>query len=93
MFGRAQRRTGPIPALGAAVALLGLSGGALAEGMAVKIGFATVQDPQHRIGEILAERLNERSGGKLAARISPRRPAGKDRPDDRGHPAGDAGAP
>ena len=77
MFGRARRRTSPIPALGAAVALLGLSGGALAEGMPVKIGFATVQDPQHRIGEILADRLNKRSGGKLAARIFPGGQLGK----------------
>ncbi len=77
MFDRARRWTSSIPALGAAVALLGLSGGALAEGMQVKIGFATVQDPQHRIGEILADRLNKRSGGKLAARIFPAGQLGK----------------
>ena len=67
----------PIAALGAAVALLGLSNGALAQGMAVKIGIGTIQDPQHQISDILAERLNKGSGGKLAARVYPAGQLGK----------------
>jgi C4-dicarboxylate-binding protein DctP len=49
-----------------------LAGGpAAAQATDVKIGFATVNDPQHEIGNKFAEKLNKDFGGKFNARVFP----------------------
>lgn len=62
-------------AMGVALALQ--PGVAAAQKYDIKIGFATINDPQHTIGNLLAERLNERSGGRLNARVFPAGQIGK----------------
>jgi TRAP-type C4-dicarboxylate transport system substrate-binding protein len=54
-------------ALGVAAA----GGPARAQAIDVKIGFATINDPQHEIGKRLADRLNNDFGGKFSARVFP----------------------
>jgi TRAP-type C4-dicarboxylate transport system substrate-binding protein len=47
------------------------SGPIAAQAIDVKIGFATINDPQHEIGKRLADRFNKDFGGKLSARVFP----------------------
>jgi C4-dicarboxylate-binding protein DctP len=59
-------------AVAAALALsVAGSGAALAQAIDVKIGFATINDPQHEIGKRLADKLNKNFAGKLNARVFP----------------------
>ena len=37
----------------------------------MKIGFATINDPQHAIAKLLAETINKRTSGKINARVFP----------------------
>lgn len=60
-----------VAALGFGAALALQPGVATAQTFDVKIGFATINDPQHEIGKRLADRLNERSKGRLNARVFP----------------------
>lgn len=43
----------------------------------MKIGFATINDPQHAIGELLAKETNARTKGKINARVFPAGQLGK----------------
>lgn len=65
-----------LPALVAgvcAITMATLTGGnAVAQDkISVKIGFATINDPQHEIGKRLAHRLNEQGGDRFDARVFP----------------------
>lgn len=62
-------------AFGAVLTLL--TGTAQAQKFDMKIGFATINDPQHAIGMVLAEEINARSKGRISARVFPAGQLGK----------------
>lgn len=51
--------------------------GASAQKIDAKIGYATINDPQHAIAQLLAKRFNEGSGDRLNARYFPAGQLGK----------------
>jgi TRAP-type transport system periplasmic protein len=63
-----------VPSAAAVALACGLSiasGTASAQAIDVKIGFATINEPQHEIGKIFADKLNKDFDGKFSARVFP----------------------
>lgn len=75
VFMNSTRKT--LAALAAGATLMALAGPAQAQKFDMKIGFATINDPQHAISKVLAAEMKSSSKGRINARVFPAGQLGK----------------
>lgn len=75
VFNRAWRLVASAAALTTAIFLSAAPG--QAQSYEMKIGFATINDPQHAIGKLMADTLRTKSNGRIVARVFPAGQLGK----------------